>query len=326
MPEEPDEAGRPVRHTNPVTDAGFTMIPNVILLRADLSVGAKLLYAYLKHLAWRGAQEASEPPLNTICDDLGISTNTARGYVKELRSAPAAEGGGDDLPRLVEVTRRGLGRSNVYLLNDPQILRDGSAESDIPEVRNTRVPARARSLVPVKKSAKDGEANASPVTPPLKLVDGANLAWDALAEVCSIEPSDPNRKGELSAALNGHKPNVPAGIRQLAWDGLVAAHFAADADAATRTIHDNPERFEYYLAAAIRKRASDYRTTMNGAMLTPTALAKWWLSLGKMVTEHVRPLTIEEMGEFGKLWGPGTAHETIEAARAAGVLRAIEAG
>jgi len=128
--------GPAVVHSNPISQAGFTMIPNAVVLDERISLGAKMTYGYLKHLAWSTKSDAVESALTTLCRDLAISENTARGYVRELSTIG-----------LVETRRRGLGKPNIYVVHEPgveieppQDLRDGNADIADQETRNQRIP------------------------------------------------------------------------------------------------------------------------------------------------------------------------------------------
>ena len=89
---------------DPATRHGFTMVPNFILTNADLSVGAKLAYAMLLKYAW--ADNAVYPGQQTLADDMGAGERSVRTYLKELEDA-----------KLLEVTQRGLGKTNLYKLH-----------------------------------------------------------------------------------------------------------------------------------------------------------------------------------------------------------------
>lgn len=130
-----DGTGAAVVHSNPISQAGFTMIPNVVVLDERLSLGAKMTYGYLKHLAWSTKSDSVESALVTLCRDLAISENTARAYLREL----------SDLG-LVETKRRGLGLPNLYVVHEPeceiepQELRHGDADTADQETRDLRIP------------------------------------------------------------------------------------------------------------------------------------------------------------------------------------------
>lgn len=88
---------------DPATRYGFTQVPNFILTKKDLSVGAKLAYAMLLKYAW--ADDACYPGQAKLADDMGAGERSVRTYLKELESAS-----------LLEITQRGLGKTNLYWL------------------------------------------------------------------------------------------------------------------------------------------------------------------------------------------------------------------
>lgn len=82
---------------------GFTWIPNGVLRREGLSPGAKLAYMGLLSYAW---QEGScFPGQARLATDLGIGQRSVIRYLKELETVG-----------LLEVRRRGLGKTNKYIL------------------------------------------------------------------------------------------------------------------------------------------------------------------------------------------------------------------
>ncbi len=89
---------------DPVTRHGFTMVPNFLLTNTKLSVGAKLAYAMLLKYAW--SDDACYPGQHKLAEDIGAGERSVRTYLKELES----EG-------LLEVARRGLGKTNIYRLH-----------------------------------------------------------------------------------------------------------------------------------------------------------------------------------------------------------------
>jgi hypothetical protein len=88
---------------DPVTLHGFTQVPNFILTKKELSVGAKLAYAMLLKYAW--ADDACFPGQVKLAEDMGAGERSVRTYLKEL------ETGG-----LLRITQRGLGKTNIYRL------------------------------------------------------------------------------------------------------------------------------------------------------------------------------------------------------------------
>jgi Helix-turn-helix domain len=89
---------------DPATQHGFTQVPNFILTKADVSVGAKLSYAMLLKYAWY--DEGCFPGQTKLAKDMGSSERSVRSYLKELEGAA-----------LLEITQRGLGKTNLYRLH-----------------------------------------------------------------------------------------------------------------------------------------------------------------------------------------------------------------
>jgi hypothetical protein len=89
---------------DPATRHGFTMVPNFLLTNKNLTVGAKLAYAMLLKYAW--SDDACYPGQQKLAEDMGSGERSIRTYLKELED----EG-------LLEVTQRGLGKTNLYRLH-----------------------------------------------------------------------------------------------------------------------------------------------------------------------------------------------------------------
>src|SRR5665213_3047659 len=89
---------------DPITRHGFTQVPNFVLTKKELSVGAKLAYAMLLKYAW--GDQACFPGQMKLADDMGAGERSVRTYLKEL------ETGG-----LLEIKQRGLGMTNLYRLH-----------------------------------------------------------------------------------------------------------------------------------------------------------------------------------------------------------------
>lgn len=147
-----DGKGAAVVHSNPITQAGHVTIPNVVVLDDRLSLGAKMTYGYLKHLAWRTRNGTVESALVTLCRDLAISENTARGYLRELSELG-----------LVETKRRGLGLPNLYIVHDPdpesepevpQELRLRNGDSAVQETEDVSFPPSTQEDVRPKNTAR----------------------------------------------------------------------------------------------------------------------------------------------------------------------------
>src|SRR5229473_4412185 len=89
---------------DPITRQGFTQVPNFILTKKKISVGAKLAYAMLLKYAW--ADNACFPGQLRLAEDMGASERSVRTYLKELETA-----------NILEIKQRGLGKTNLYRLH-----------------------------------------------------------------------------------------------------------------------------------------------------------------------------------------------------------------
>ena len=85
------------------TRHGFTQVPNFILTKNDISVGAKLAYAMLLKYAWD--DDACFPGQVKLAVDMGSGERSVRRYLEELEKAS-----------LLEIVQRGLGKTNLYRL------------------------------------------------------------------------------------------------------------------------------------------------------------------------------------------------------------------
>jgi hypothetical protein len=107
MPDEEHDAATGDRGTIVVEEArlqeDYTLVPNSILRRSDISPGAKLSYTML--LVYARQKGSCFPGQDTLSKDLGVSRRSVVTYLKELQQA-----------QLLRVQRRGLGRTNVYVL------------------------------------------------------------------------------------------------------------------------------------------------------------------------------------------------------------------
>ena len=89
---------------DPLTQRGFTQIPNAILKSNQISAGGKLAYAML--LSYAMGDDQCFPGQDRLGVDMSISRQTANQYIKELE----AKG-------FINIKRRGQGRSNLYEIN-----------------------------------------------------------------------------------------------------------------------------------------------------------------------------------------------------------------
>ena len=87
--------------TDPIVRGGFTQVPNFILKNGDLSLGAKVAYAMFLHYTWHN--DSCFPGQERLAEDMGMSQSRVSEFIKEL------EGAG-----LIEITRRGQGKTNLY--------------------------------------------------------------------------------------------------------------------------------------------------------------------------------------------------------------------
>src|SRR5579863_7623632 len=86
---------------DPVARGGFTQVPNFILRDGTLSLGAKVAYSMFLHFAWNN--ESCFPGQERLAQHMGMSVSRVNEYIKELEAAG-----------LIEITRRGQGRTNLY--------------------------------------------------------------------------------------------------------------------------------------------------------------------------------------------------------------------
>ena len=89
---------------DPATRFGFTQVPNFVLTNKSLTVGAKLAYAMLLKYAW--TDNACFPGQQKLAEDMGAGERSIRTYLKELVDVG-----------FLEVTQRGLGKTNLYRLH-----------------------------------------------------------------------------------------------------------------------------------------------------------------------------------------------------------------
>ena len=89
---------------DPITRHGFTQVPNFVLTKKEISVGAKLAYAMLLKYAW--GDNACFPGQLKLAEDMGAAERSVRTYLKELETA-----------QILEIKQRGLGKTNLYRLH-----------------------------------------------------------------------------------------------------------------------------------------------------------------------------------------------------------------
>jgi hypothetical protein len=89
---------------DPVVRGGFTQIPNFILKDSELSVGAKVTYAMFLSYAWNN--DSCFPGKERLAEDMGMSRSRVTEFISELARA-----------ELVTIKRRGLGKTNIYVIH-----------------------------------------------------------------------------------------------------------------------------------------------------------------------------------------------------------------
>jgi hypothetical protein len=89
---------------DPVARGGFTQVPNFILRDGTLGLGAKVAYSMFLHFAWNN--DSCFPGQDRLAQHMGMSVSRVNEFIKELESAG-----------LVEITRRGQGKTNLYRVN-----------------------------------------------------------------------------------------------------------------------------------------------------------------------------------------------------------------
>lgn len=89
---------------DPVALHGFTQLPNFILRNPELSIGAKTVYALFLSYAWHN--DFCFPGQERLAKDIGMSIGSVNGFIKEL-----------ERNGLIEITRRGQGKTNLYTIN-----------------------------------------------------------------------------------------------------------------------------------------------------------------------------------------------------------------
>ena len=89
---------------DPIARYGFTQLPNFILRNPDISIGAKTTYALFLSYAWHN--NLCFPGQDTLAKAMGMSIGSINAFVKDLESVG-----------LIEIERRGQGKTNVYTIN-----------------------------------------------------------------------------------------------------------------------------------------------------------------------------------------------------------------
>lgn len=86
------------------TAKGFTQVPNFLLKSPKLSAGDKMTFAMLLSYAWQN--DYCFPGQQRLAVDLGLSERSVRTHLRSLEASG-----------LLNVQRRGQGKTNIYELN-----------------------------------------------------------------------------------------------------------------------------------------------------------------------------------------------------------------
>ncbi len=101
---------------NELLRRGFTSIPNYIF-GMPISSNAKLIYMALLSYAWNN--RSCYPGLAKLCSDVSLSDKPVTKAIEELTQAA-----------LLEVKRRGQGKTNIYVIKDFSSTTPSSNNSD----------------------------------------------------------------------------------------------------------------------------------------------------------------------------------------------------
>ena len=105
MAEPEPEPG--VEHADQLWAAGFTAVPNTLLADSSLSWGARFAFIELLRFSWQDGE--CFPGQDGLAESMGITPRQVRRYVRELEEAG-----------LILVKQRGLGKTNVYVIQVPR--------------------------------------------------------------------------------------------------------------------------------------------------------------------------------------------------------------
>jgi hypothetical protein len=141
---------------NELLRRGFTSIPNYIF-GLPISSNAKLIYMALLSYAWTNS--SCYPGLAKLCHDVSLSDKPVTKAIEELSNAS-----------LLEVRRRGQGKTNLYIIKDfiresnrsqndgksseSRIGESPNQESEILRIKNRKVAGSRNGGSPAPKSEK----------------------------------------------------------------------------------------------------------------------------------------------------------------------------
>lgn len=159
-----------VRFADDITQQGFTQIPNAILRDPSISAGARLTYGLLSSFAWQSDEcWVGQSKLGELA---GVGDRQIRNYLAELEDAG-----------LLEVTRQGLNKPNLYTLFGAD-----------PERNHSSGPDRKHSSDEEDAEEEDSENPCSPQPPVVKSEQARRIdtAWGTY--VVEIKPRGRGRE------------------------------------------------------------------------------------------------------------------------------------
>ena len=89
---------------DPIARYGFTQLPNFILRNPELSANAKTVYSLLLSYAWHN--NLCFPGQERLAEHMGAHVSTVSRAITELEDCS-----------LIEIERRGQGKTNFYTVN-----------------------------------------------------------------------------------------------------------------------------------------------------------------------------------------------------------------
>src|SRR5438552_15968467 len=89
---------------DPSARRGFTQLPNFILRTPELSANAKTVYSLLLSYAWH--DNLCFPGQERLAEHMGVNVSTVSRATTELEDCS-----------LIEIERRGQGKTNFYTIN-----------------------------------------------------------------------------------------------------------------------------------------------------------------------------------------------------------------
>ena len=93
-----------VNSADPIALHGFTQLPNFILRNPDISIGAKTTYSLFLSYAWHN--NLCFPGQERLAEHMGAHVSTVSRAITELEDCA-----------LIEIERRGQGKTNFYTIN-----------------------------------------------------------------------------------------------------------------------------------------------------------------------------------------------------------------